>query len=159
MRRLFQAAVVLGLLAIAPLARAGIIVEGSVGKGAKLGPSPVAAEQSNFMLAPGITFADLLRVELGFVWDLPDLHASKHNFELRPMLVVAPPLLPIYGRAIFAFTNLASGHKDVAWGAAGGIKLGVGPIGVFAEVGLLPRSRAGTINWVVEGRLGAYVGF
>jgi hypothetical protein len=159
MRKWFQGAVVLCLLAVAPAARAGFILEGSVGKGAKLSPSPVAAEQTNIMIAPGITFLSLLRLQVGFAWDLPDLEGSRHDLEIRPMLTVSPPLLPLYARAIFAVTNLVHEKTTVAVGAALGLSFGVGPIGVFAEAGILPRSRLSRVNWVVEGRLGGYLTF
>jgi hypothetical protein len=158
MRKWFQAALVLCLLAMAPAAWAGLTVEGSYGKGVKLSPSPAKAEQSNFMIAPGVTFP-FLKLELGFAWDVPDTTPSKHNLELRPMLVIAPPLLPIYGRAIFAVTNLLHDKTTIAWGAALGLSIGLGPIGIFAEAGVLPRSRDSKINWVLEGRIGAYLGF
>ena len=159
MRRWFQAALVLCLLAVAPAARAGWILEASVGKGVQVSPSPVAATQTNLMLAPGFTFLSLLRLELGLVGELPDLKDSKFDLQLRPMLVVAPPILPLYGRAIFAVTNLLEGKTTIAYGAAAGFKLGVGPVGVFAEAGLLPRSVASKISWVVEGRVGANLSF
>ena len=162
MRRWFQAALVLGLLAVAPAARAGWIIEGSVGKGVKVSPSPVKATMTNLMIAPGYTVIDILRLELGLVADLPDIKASNFDLQLRPMIVVAPPILPLYGRAIFAVTNLLhkNGEKTtIAYGAAAGLKLGVGPVGVFAEAGLLPRSVASKINWVIEGRIGANLSF
>jgi hypothetical protein len=159
MQRWFQAALVLSLLCLAPVARAGFIIEGSVGKGAKVSPSPVKATQTNIMIAPGITFLSLLRLEVGLLNELPDVKDSKYNLEIRPMLVVAPPILPLYGRVIFAVTNLLNGPTTVAYGAAGGLKIGVGPVGVFAEAGFLPRSRDSKINWVIEGRLGAYLSF
>jgi hypothetical protein len=168
MRRWFQAALVLCVLAVAPAARAGWIVEGSVGKGVKVSPSPAAATQTNIMIAPGYTIIDILRLELGLVSDLPDIKSSKFNLQLRPMVVVAPPIFPLYGRAIFAVTNLLHGKTTIAYGAAAGLKFGVGPIGVFAEAGLLPRSTDYTdmagmtsskIDWVIEGRLGANLSF
>jgi hypothetical protein len=163
MLRWFQAALVLGLLAVAPAAHAGWIVEGSVGKGVVVSPKPPSgvsrATQTNLMIAPGYTFIDILRFEVGLVGDLPDLQASKFNLQFRPMLVVAPPIFPLYGRAIFAVTNVLHGKTTIAYGAAAGFKLGFGPVGVFAEAGVLPRSVASTINWVVEGRLGANLSF
>jgi hypothetical protein len=164
MRRWFQAALVLSVLVVAPAAHAGWILEGSVGKGARVSPSPVAQTQTNIMLAPGVTLlADILRLELGFLAELPDVKASKFDLQLRPMVVVAPPILPIYGRAIFAVTNLLEGKTTIAYGAAAGLKFGLGPVGVFAEAGLLPRSVdvAGTskIHWVIEGRIGANLTF
>lgn len=160
MRRWSQAALILCLVAVAPaMANAGLVVEGSVGKGAKVSPSPVAAEQTNIMIAPGVSILSLLRLQLGLVSDLPDLKDSKTDLELRPMLTLYPPILPLYGRVIFAVTNLLHGTTTVAYGAAAGFKLGVGPVHVFAEAGLLPRSRASQINWVIEGRLGAGLSF
>jgi hypothetical protein len=166
MRRWFQAAFVLCLLALAPAAHAGWILEGSVGKGAKVSPSPVTQTQTNLMLAPGVTLlADMLRLEVGFVADLPDVKASKFNLQFRPMVVVAPPILPIYGRAIFAVGNVLKGKTFIAYGAAAGLKIGLGPVGVFAEAGFLPRSVEdpvtgnSKVNWVIEGRLGANLTF
>ena len=165
MRRWFQAALVLCVLVVASrAAHAGWIVEGSLGKGAKVSPSPVTQTQTNIMIAPGVTLlADVLRLEIGFVADLPDVKASKFNLQFRPMVVVAPPILPIYGRAIFAITNVLKGPTTIAYGAAAGLKFGFGPVGVFAEVGLLPRSvdpgTGSKINWVIEGRLGANLTF
>ena len=164
MRRWYQAALVLCFLALAPaVAHAGIILEGSVGKGVKVSPGDAAATQTNLMLTPGVTLlSDILRLEVGFVGDLPDIKNSKFDLQIRPMVVVAPPILPIYGRGIIAVVNLFhnNGPKTiVAYGAAAGLKFGLGPVGVFAEAGLLPRSVAGTINWVIEGRAGVALFF
>jgi hypothetical protein len=165
MRRWFQAALVLSVLVVAPAAHAGFIVEGSLGKGVKVSPSPAKQTQTNIMIAPGVTLlGDILRLEVGFVADLPDVKDSKFNLQFRPMVVVAPPILPIYGRAIFAVTNVLKGKTTIAYGAAAGLKFGLGPVGVFAEAGLLPRSvedatGSSKINWVIEGRLGANLTF
>lgn len=161
MRRLSLAAVVMALsLAVPTVARAGWIVEGSIGKGAKVSPSPVKAEQLNLMVSPGLTLFDsILRLQVGLLSELPDVEASKFNLEFRPMITISPPLLPIYARAVFGITNLLSGETTVAYGGAVGLSIGVGPIGVFAEAGFLPRSRMSQINWVIEGRLGVSVGF
>jgi hypothetical protein len=160
MLKWFQGALVVGLLVAAPAAAKaqGLIVEASLGKGAKVGPSPVKAEQTNLMIAPGVTIP-FLRLELGLLFATPDIKDSKSNLELRPMVVISPPLFPLYGRVVFAVTNLLNGKTTVAYGGALGLSLGLGPIGIFAEAGLLPRSRESTINWVVEGRAGVYVTF
>jgi hypothetical protein len=147
------------LLALAPAARAGWGLEASLGKGAQVSPSPVAATQTNLMLAPGYGLLGLLRLELGIVGDLPDIKNSEFNLQLRPMVVIAPPIFPLYGRAIFAVTNLLEGKTTIAYGAAAGVKFGLGPVGVFAEAGLLPRSIDSKLSWVVEGRVGAALGF
>jgi hypothetical protein len=164
MRRWFQAALVLCSLALAPAAaHAGLILEGSVGKGVKVSPSPAKATQTNLMVTPGVTLLDdILRLEVGLVGDLPDISNSKFDLQFRPMVVVAPPILPIYGRAIFAVANVFhnNGSKTVfAYGAAAGLKIGLGPVGVFAEAGFLPRSIESKINWVIEGRLGVSLFF
>lgn len=160
MRRWFQAALVLGLLALAPAANAGWVLEASVGKGVKVSPDPVAATQTNLMIAPGYAILDIVRLELGVVADLPDVKESNFDLQLRPMIVVAPPILPLYGRAIFAVTNLRGpGDTVIAYGAAAGLKFGLGPVGVFAEAGLLPQSVLSKVNWVIEGRLGAVLFF
>jgi hypothetical protein len=150
---------VLGVLVAAPAARAGWIVEGSIGKGVKVSPSPVKATQTNLMLAPGYGLLDILRLEVGLVGDLPDIEASKFNLQVRPMVVVAPPIFPLYGRAILAVTNILHGKTTVAYGAAAGLKFGLGPVGLFAEAGVLPRSINSQISWVLEGRAGANLSF
>lgn len=157
MRRLLAFGVLTCVAAVPTVARAGWIIEGSIGKGAQVSPN-VEAEQLNLMVAPGFTIP-FLRFELGLVGDLPDIEASKFNLELRPMVVIAPPILPIYGRAILAVTNLLEGDTTLAYGAALGLKLGLGPVGVFAEAGLLPRSRESEISWVIEGRAGVTLEF
>ena len=134
-----------------------------MGKGVRVSPSPVTATQTNLMLAPGVGLLDdILRLEVGFVGDLPDISNSKFDLQIRPMVVVAPPILPIYGRAIFAVANVFhnNGTKTLfAYGAAAGIKFGLGPVGVFAEAGFLPRSVMSRINWVIEGRAGVALFF
>lgn len=169
MRTSLATVVLASVLAFPMAAKAGWIVEGSYGKGVNVSPEPVKATQSNIMIAPGFTIP-FLRFEVGFVNALPDLKNSEYDIEIRPMIVVAPPILPLYGRAIVAVTNLLenNGKTTVAYGGAAGLKLGLGPIGVFAEAGLLPRSveiltatgaKDEKIFWVVEGRLGATLEF
>ncbi len=158
MHRYLAALALTTIVALPSAARAGWIIEGSYGKGAKVKPSPTEATQSNIMIAPGFT-VPFLRFELGFLNELPDTKNSKYDIELRPMIVVAPPIFPLYGRAIFAVTNILNGKTTMAYGGAAGVKLGLGPVGVFAEAGLLPRSVASTIYWVVEGRLGVTLEF
>jgi hypothetical protein len=105
-------------------------------------------------------------LQLGIVGDFADTSGSKTDLELRPMVTIVPPLLPIYGRAIFAIANLAGSggaKREFAYGVAGGVRFGLGPIGVFGEVGVLPRSRdfasGSKFVWIIEGRAGAYLEF
>ena len=173
MRKFVMAAVLTLSVLLPAVSQAGWVVEGSLGKGGQVS-SPRAWERINFMVAPGLSVLSLLRLQLGIVGDFADTSGSKTDLELRPMVTIVPPLLPIYGRAIFAVTNLAgrSGVKrEIAYGAAGGLRFGLGPIGVFGEVGVLPRSRdfpSGSVTapttsskfvWIVEGRVGAYLEF
>jgi hypothetical protein len=164
----------MSVILMSPLAaRAGWLVEGSAGIGAQVSPTPVKREQWNLMVAPGyilpIPLVDI-GLQLGAVFDGPDSDSRKSNIELRPMLMVKAPVLPIFGRVIMAVNNLAGRdgvNREFAFGASGGLRFGLGPVGVFAEVGVLPRSReivsegkAETkFAWIVEGRGGAYLQF
>jgi hypothetical protein len=168
--RSFFMAVVMTVTLMSPLAaRAGWLVEGSAGIGAQVSPSPVHREQWNLMVTPGyllpIPLIDI-GLQLGAVFAGPDSDNRKTNIELRPMLMLKAPVLPIYGRVIMAVNNLMGRDglkREYAFGAAGGLRFGLGPIGVFAEAGVLPRSRdfgaESKFAWILEGRGGAYLEF
>lgn len=164
MRKLIATVVFVAALGGAAKAHAGWVIEGSVGKGGKV-TSPRAWEPTNVMAAPGYELLGILRLQLGIVGSLGDVENSKFDLQLRPMVGLYPPIIPVYARAIFAYQNLL--HSPHAWavGGAGGIKIGLPFIGlgVFAEVGVLPKfvSIAGTSTEVtiVEGRLGGYWAF
>jgi hypothetical protein len=169
MRKLVLAAVLSSTLLLPAVSQAGWVVEGSLGKGGQVS-SPRAWERINFMVAPGVSILSILRLQLGIVGDFADTSGSKTDLELRPMVTIVPPILPIYGRAIFAIANLAGSggaKREFAYGAAGGVRFGLGPVGIFGEVGVLPRSRdlpsgTGTSSkfvWIIEGRVGAYLEF
>lgn len=169
MRKLLIVAGLTALMLIPAAARADWVVEGSLGKGYVVN-KPRGWDQLNLMIAPGWAPISLVRVQLGFVTDFADKSGSKTDFQLRPMLTVCPPLLPIFGRAILAIQNLRGPGKTVyAYGVSGGVRFGLGPIGVFGEVGVLPSSRdvakedlTGTESkflWEIEGRAGAYLEF
>ncbi len=139
-------------------ARAGFIVEGSLGKGRVVDPNS-RWTQTNVMVAPGLTFiGSILRLQVGLGADLPDVEASEFDLQIRPMITVKPPILPIHARAIFAVQSLAHDVR-VAYGGAAGLNLSLFGIGVFAEAGFLPTSINDQINWVVEGRIGASISF
>jgi hypothetical protein len=141
----------------AATAQAGWVIEGSVGKGGRVN-EPKGWEPTNVMVAPGYQFLGILRAQLGLAADLGDVKSSKFDLQLRPMLGVYPPIIPLYARAIFAIQSLLHSPRHVAVGGAVGIKLGLPLIGlgVFAEVGLLPRFVNSTTQTIVEGRLGAF---
>jgi len=175
--RKFLVAVTLSTMFLLPAAaRAGFLVEASLGKGYQAAPTPRGWEQLNLEIAPGyapsLPVLSMFQLQLGIVTDFADKAGSSTNMELRPMLSLVPPILPIYGRIIFEISNILgrSGEKrEVAYGAAVGARIGtpsigiVPAMGVFAEVGALPRSRDfGTESktvWVFEGRAGAYLDF
>jgi hypothetical protein len=182
MRKFLVAATLAALILIPAAARAGFLVEASLGQGYQTAPTPRGWEQTNLNIAPGyapsVPVLSMLRLQLGIVTDFGDKANTKTNLELRPMLSLVPPILPIYGRVIFLVNNLfdrgSQSKREIAYGAAVGVRIGtpsVGvmpAIGVFAEVGLLPRNRdfvdstgatSSKIAWVAEGRVGAYLDF
>jgi hypothetical protein len=175
MRKLVMAAVLTATVLLPAISQAGWMLEGSLGQGAQVS-SPRAWEQLNLMVTPGYSLpvVSLIRLQLGIVSDFADKSGSKTNLELRPMIAIVPPILPVYGRVILAVTNLLdrSGEKrEIAYGAAAGLRFGLGPVGVFGEVGVLPRNRdiasesGGVLTtsskfvWLVEARAGAYLEF
>jgi hypothetical protein len=186
MRKFLVAATMTAAMTLLPAAaRAGFLVEASLGKGYQAAPKPRGWEQLNLEVAPGwapsLPVLSWFRLQLGIVADFADKSGSSTNMELRPMLSLVPPVLPVYGRVIFAVNNLfeRNGSKrEYAYGGALGVRIGlpgisfVPAMGVFAEAGLIPRKRdfpgvdaAGTptvdskFAWVVEGRVGAYLNF
>ena len=169
MRKFAMAAVLTSIVLLPAVSQAGLVVEGSLGKGGQVS-SPRQWERINFMVAPGVSILKILRLQLGIVGDFADTSHSTTDLELRPMVTIVAPLLPIYGRAIFAIANLAGrggAKREFAYGAAGGVRFGLGPVGIFGEVGVLPRTRdlpsgTGTSSkfvWIIEGRVGAYLEF
>ena len=156
MRKLLVAFGLMVFLA-APKAAQAIGVEASVGKGVAV--DPVKAQPVNVMVAPGVSLL-WLRLQLGVAADLPDVENSEFDLGLRPMLSLHPPLLPLYGRLVFAFNNLLDEDlRTVAYGGALGFEIALAGIGVFAEAGFLPRSLNGSMLWVIEGRAGVSLGF
>jgi hypothetical protein len=157
-RTLVSAALALALLALPAAARAGAILEGSVGSGVRLNPSPVERIPTNLMLAGGYSFG-IVKLELGLLGDLADVKHSKFDLDLRPMVVLKPPLLPIYLRGILGVSGLVEGPAAVSYGAALGSRIGLG-IGAFLEAGALSRkAKIGGLDkdtWIAEGRLGFY---
>lgn len=131
---------VLAALAFLPgVAAAAPLLEGSVGVGWQLDPS-VDRAPVNVMLAPGWSFADIVKLELGVAGNLGDVQNSRFDLELRPMVVVSPPLFPLYLRGIAAVQNLLHGPTQIAYGGALGLSFGLLGVGLFVEAGVLPRN-------------------
>lgn len=185
--RKFLVATVLTAMTLVPVAaRAGFLVEASLGKGLQASPKPVDGasrwEQMNLEIAPGyapsLPVLSMFRLQLGVVMDFADKSASKTNMELRPMISIVPPIFPLYGRVIFGVNNLFErdgSKREILYGAAVGVRIGlpgiafVPALGIFAEVGALPRKRDmpntttlttdSKMAWILEGRAGAYINF
>lgn len=165
MRKLTLTAVAaLGLSLLPRTAAAGPLLEGSVGVGAQLNPS-VERTPVNVMLAPGYGFAGIVKLELGLAANLADVQNSRFDLELRPMVVVSPPLFPLYLRGIVVVQNLIHGPTNPGYGGALGLSFGLLGVGVFVEAGALarqvpvesatlPTSNQDEYRWFLEGRAG-----
>ncbi len=160
MAKLFSAVVALALSLCPFSARAGGLIEGSVGSGFRWEPKPTERIPTNVALTLGYSLP-VVKFELGAVGNLNDVKSSKFDLDLRPMLVVKPPLFPFYFRGILSYSNLIEGPKTVGYGAAVGGRIGP-PIGIgaFLEAGaIMKRLKLGTVEkdtWFAEGRLGVY---
>jgi hypothetical protein len=181
--RKYLVAVTLSILFLSPAAaRAGFLVEASLGQGYQASPTPREWERLNLEIAPGyapsLPVLSMFRLQLGIVTDFGNKAGTKTDMELRPMISVVPPIFPLYGRVIFVVNNLlerGGTKRDVQYGAAVGARIGLPSIGiipsmgVFAEIGALPGKRdfidkttlttSSKTAWVLEGRVGAYLDF
>jgi hypothetical protein len=70
------------------------------------------------------------------------------------MLVVSPPIIPLYARLIVGYDNLFNGDRHFEYGGAVGVSVSFTAIGVFAEVGYVPQNTTGGFQHFVEGRVG-----
>lgn len=159
MTKLTPALAALALLLSPLTARAGWMFEGSAGSGFRFEPTPVERIPTNLMLAGGYSFP-VIKLELGLVGNLADVEHSKFDLDLRPMIVVKPPLFPVYARGILGVSGLVEGPSALTYGAALGVRLGALGLGVFAEAGVLSRrleiENREKDTWMAEGRLGVY---
>ncbi len=159
MAKLFSILVALALSLAPVAARAGTIVEASAGSGFRWQPSPVERIPTNVMLAVGYSMP-ILKLELGAMGNLADVKHTKFDLELRPMLVVKPPVLPFYGRLITGVSGLAAKPVGFVYGAAVGVRMGALGVGAFLEAGAVAkRLRIEDKDkdvWYAEGRLGVY---
>ncbi len=167
MKRLVLSAAALAILAGPAAARAGFVLEASAGSGLRWDPSPTERTPTNVMLAPGYGVGGVLKLELGVLANLADVKGSKFDVDLRPMVVVSPPLFPLYLRGIFAVTNLGSGPRNIQYGGALGLSFGLLGVGAFVEAGIVPRvvevttasgAKKDETHRLAEGRLGVYWG-
>jgi hypothetical protein len=150
-----------GALAPRPAA-AGATLSLSLGYGHELQPK-FSEQATNIMLTPGYSFLlDILRVEVGFLGAYGALRGGvkdDFNLELRPMLRASIPLVPVYGRVILAGLSPFSDKRALAYGGALGGALSLFGVGVFGEIGVLPRHLQDGFHWILEGRAGASYAF
>ena len=150
-------AAALALFCVPTTSRASFIIEASLGDGLATKPE-IARTATNIMIAPGVGLGEWLRVELGILASLADAQNKDFNMDIRPMVVVSPPLFPLYLRGIFAFTNLFNDSRSTSYGGALGTSFSLLGLGIFAELGVLPiKNPPGGV--VIEGRAGAYFAF
>ena len=124
MAKLSHALIALLLFLGPAFARAGGVYEASAGSGVRWVPSPVERIPTNLMLTGGYSFAGVLKLELGVVGNLGDVKNSKFDLDLRPMVVIAPPIIPFYLRGILGVAGLVSGPESLNYGGALGARLG-----------------------------------
>ena len=145
------------LLSLPSGARASVHLSASLGQGFELSPQQ-RAHASNILITPGWSPIDLLRLELGVLTGLENARNARGDgvaLEFRPMLLVSPPLIPVYGRVIFALVDPTEGdRRTLAYGLAAGLGGSVAGLGLFFEAGVLPRVLQAQLRWVLEGRAG-----
>ncbi len=161
-------------LALPSAASAGPLVEVSLGSGLQAGVGDVTRIPTNVGLAAGYGFAGMLKLEVGAFASLGDVKTSvndasahKTNVDVRGMVVVSPPLFPIYLRGIVGVTNLVTGKSKATYGGALGASFGMFGVGAFVEAGAMQRTYTVTLpgglsaskdGWQVEGRVGVSIG-
>ncbi|HET6346452.1 MAG TPA: hypothetical protein VFH51_16080 [Myxococcota bacterium] len=117
---------------------------------------------TNLMVAPGFNLLgdNFLRFEVGFVADMPDVRNGNFDLQLRPMLVLTAPIIPVYGRLVGGVTQLVHGPVQTAFGGVVGIEAPCfSDSHIFAEAGYVPRATRDAFLSVFEGRLGLRFGF
>ncbi|HET6439209.1 MAG TPA: hypothetical protein VFG59_14165 [Anaeromyxobacter sp.] len=158
MRRLLLALLACATL-VPTLARAGSVFELSAGSGIRWDPTPVDRIPTNLMLAGGYSFG-VLKLELGLVGNLSDVKNAKFDLDLRPMVVLKPPVIPFYLRGIAGVSGLIEGPTRLNYGGALGVRIGAAGLGAFLEAGVLSRrvkiEGSAKDSWIAEGRLGVY---
>ena len=154
MRQLKWAIATAAVLAVPMTANAGFVLEGSLGTGYQVS-DPTGRTPTQVMIAPGYGLGEIIRLELGFNFPLGDV--GDFDLQLRPMLVLDPPLIPFYVRAVGAVSNLiAEGDTAYAIGGAAGVGVSLAGVGIFGEVGAIPFFVNDLTLWQVEFRAGIY---
>lgn len=175
MRKLSLGLLTLALLAMPAAASAGgLHLEVSAGSGLRAGLGDVERIPTNVGLAVGYGFTDMLKLQLGAFAAVGDVKSSvsdngagKFDVDLRAMVVLAPPVIPLYLRGIAGVTDLVDGKSKVTYGGALGLGFGMFGVGAFVEAGAMQRTYTVTVpgvgtaskdGWQVEGRVGVSIG-
>ncbi len=176
MRKLTFALLSLALLALPGAAHAGgLLAELSLGSGVRAGVGDTERIPTNVGLAVGYGFTDMLKLEVGAFANLGDVQASVSDgnadsvtVDVRGMVVLSPPVFPLYLRGIVGVTDL-SDTSSFTYGGALGLGFGLFGVGAFVEAGAMqkeytvtvpgvPGATASEKGWQVEGRLGISIG-
>ena len=175
MKRIPLALLTLALVSSPLAARAGgLLFEASVGSGVRAGIGDTERIPTNVMATLGYGFTDMLKLEVGALANLGDVSASyaaggtKVDVDVRGMVVVSPPLFPLYVRGIAGVTSLKAKPAKFTWGGAVGVGFGLFGIGAFGEVGAMQHTYQIPVpvtgpdqekkGWQIEGRLGISIG-
>jgi hypothetical protein len=175
MRKLTVGLLSLSLLALPGAARAGgLLAEFSLGSGYQLGLSSPERIPTSLGVAVGYGLTDMLKLELGAFANLGDVqnsidnaNASTFDMDLRAMVVVAPPLFPLYLRGIVGQSNVLNGPTKITYGGALGVSFGLFGIGGFVEAGAMQKTYSVTVpgagtatqeGWQAEGKVGIKIG-
>jgi hypothetical protein len=160
MRKLTLFALLAAVMIAPQAARAGFVLEASLGRGMQVAPEfKPEIGRTNLLLAPGYGLGEVLRAEIGFVFDVPDGTNPDLNLRVRPMLVIDPPVLPLYGRVIVGMANVLDDTRAFEFGGAIGAGAELGGVGIYAELGVLPQASDDDFLWLLEGRAGVYISF
>ena len=149
-------------LVLSSPAAAETTVQASLGYGLEVAPELGDRQEPNLMVALGFGLAGLIRGELGLVAAYPDGGdiTPGGQIQLRPMIIISPPLLPLYLRGTLAVKSPFSDDRVLAYGASLGVSLSLAGLGVFAEAGALPiTDKSDTLRWLLEARAGASLEF
>ena len=152
---------VLALFAAPAPSFAAITIAASTGVGMSVSPD-ARFQGTTLMVAPGWSFLDLVRLELGIAGGFESGYRGRKQgarYELRPMVVITPPIIPLYLRLISGTNQLFSRDRSWLVGAGLGIQISLLKIfGLFAEANFVPRfENEGRSARLLEGRLGVLV--
>jgi hypothetical protein len=163
LRASFVAVAFLTLCSQATSARADWLtwtVSTSLGYGYEFHPLH-GTQAENLMVTGGLGFVrDYVRAELGVLGAYGALrtHGPRNvKLELRPMIRITPPLIPLYARVVFAGLSPFDRTRAIGFGGAIGTSIPIWRLSLFGEVGFLPRYVQQRFHYIAEARAGVAV--